>query len=837
MTTRRLTLNRLPGRDLPSFTAPTFVPFDTATGSNTLSAADLDRNGRADLVANVRAGQAVRVYRDGGSVGEDDYAGPMLELVPGDFTNDGNPDVLLQTESTALRLLRGDGLGGLTADPDPIPIDVVDIRRWATARIDGDANLDVIIGSQDEIRVLYGDGAGGFTARSIPFAANASLTDDGPPVVADLTGDGVMDLVFSVATYDPDTDTSSFALHILRGDGARNFSHAPGSPMAITVTDLVAGNFSGDARTDLAVFGNFGLQVLRATNNGLVADGPTPMPAGTFSPPTTPLPGPNGYHRLVVSSKDFTNHESWYTSYTGSAARLGGRQESNHLATLNLYPPAVGDFDGDGRVDLAVASEVSGTNGVYYFLAGDDVAPPAGGGLTLKDARHVTFTDVDGDAVTVSASRPIFDQASLARVVQLAAAPDPTNPRQQLQAIDLMALTNPALAQLTTLKVSAVKKAGGDGRVDVGRVVADVDLKSVEIRGDLGAVESGDGTTTTPGLYFLDVASLGRRGTATQAAGGDLASLIRGPLGALKVAESIQDAAVRVEGVGTVAVGSLRLTGSIGRVQVRGALYGGAAAGSGRIDATGSILSVQLGLVQGGSGPDSGVIRSGGDILSAGLGDLSGGTGPGSGRLVAQGLIKTLTVGRVYGDAGAESGTVAAGSLGKVSVGGNVEGGVGVHSGSITAATNATVNNKPVKTTVAVKGTLFGGAGDRSGRIEVTAGDLHTVAVKGMVVGGLGERSGNVSAVKVFDFDIRTGMYGYLDRAAGVIETDYTPDARFTADARPATAGTPVPVRGGTPLPAGYVAGGRARGKSTGTVALAAGEEITLGSASVVARG
>lgn len=752
---RRLSLDPLESRETPSFGTPTFVPFDSATASNALYAADMDKNGRADLVANVRAEMNARVYRDDGTIGEDDYTGQMFNLVPGDFTNDGNPDVLLQIDSITLRLERGDGLGGLTADPDPIPTNVIEVQAWLTADVDADGNLDVVVGSQTAVHLLYGNGAGGFTSQSLPFGANAFAPNGRPPVAADLTGDGVMDLAFPVATFDPVTGTTSNAVHVLLGDGARGFAHAPFSPLAITATDLVAGNFSGDARTDLAVFGNNGVQVLRATAAGFTPDAPTVMPAGTFSPPTAALPGPNGYHRLVVTSSDFGNGEVWFTTYTGSATGLAGRQESNHLPTLDVRDPAVGDFNGDGRADLAVASAVSGTAGVYYFLAGDAPPPPVAGGLTWKDAHRVTFTDVDGDAVTVTSSKPIFTGAALGNVVKLSAAADPNQPRQQLQKIDLSVLADPFAARGTILTVSATKNkaTGGDGKVNVGRVEGSVDLAAVIVKGDLGAVLMGDLTTTTPGLLLLDVGSLGVRGTATQAAGGDLNSTILGGLGAVNVAGDVRDAHLFVTGVNTAA------DGYIGAVIVRGSVFGGAADYSGSIEATGAVYLVRLGTnsltghLWGGAGASSGVIQSGGAMTAVTLSDIQGDAGDSSGSLFAGGALGKLTVrenitSRSDIPSGQSSGRVyAAGPMKSLTVGGSIGGGTGENSGVVIAAGGLDTANVAA---------VVGGPGPTSGRLSVT-GRLGTLKMKTGVNGGDGPGSGYVRADALGTLQVTVG--------------------------------------------------------------------------------
>lgn len=332
---------------------------------------------------------------------------------------------------------------------------------------------------------------------------------------------------------------------------------------------------------------------------------------------------------------------------------------------------------------------------------------------TLVNPATLTYTDIDGDKVTVTASTGAFVFANPPNGTAFTDTFVFTAPNaiggQQLQLVDLRQGSGFQGADLT---FSVVKAGSGDGLAAVGLILATgIDLGKINVKGDLNEIDCGDDDTTTPGLELLSVRSLGRYGDATDPLVSGLKSDIKGALGALRVSEDIRDASI-------VVTADVDADAKIGSITIGGALIGGAVAGSGQILAEGDIGAVKIGR------------------------DLIGGDGSGSGTLVTKGRLGNVTIGgSVVGGSGDDSGQFGGnGGLGAVKIAGNVIGGSGLRSGTLlTDAPGAKIGP------VTIGGSLLGGAGDSSGSI-FSGGDIGPVKIAHDVKGGAGNESGKIDA-------------------------------------------------------------------------------------------
>jgi hypothetical protein len=295
-----------------------------------------------------------------------------------------------------------------------------------------------------------------------------------------------------------------------------------------------------------------------------------------------------------------------------------------------------------------------------------------------------TYTDVDGDAVTVKISRGSFSAANFQFVA--------SGSGEFLQTIDLQG--DPAF-QGANLTISVKRNpTSGDGFVNVGGINASgIDLGAVSVQGDLGFILSGDSNLASMGLASLTVHSLGRTLDLTQAPGTTVTSTIQGELGRLVVQSDFVDASVQVQ----VAPASPTAHIAIGSVTIGGSLIGGSAPLSGMIASNGVIGNMTI------------------------AGDVQGGDGPGSG-VISSKVLKNITIGgSLVGAVGDSSGSILSDvSTGKISIAGDLLAGSGGDAGGIGSNHD-------------IAGVSIGGS-IREGTIRV-GGKLGPVMVKGSIIG------------------------------------------------------------------------------------------------------
>jgi len=273
----------------------------------------------------------------------------------------------------------------------------------------------------------------------------------------------------------------------------------------------------------------------------------------------------------------------------------------------------------------------------------------------IAPAAVFTFTDVDGDLVTLKTSKGTNADLAAPGVVTLAAS----GVGMQLQKLDLS--LNAGVFAGTNVTLAAKRgPQGGDGRVNLGFLDASttgggtaLNLGKVTLAGDLGQIEAGTAPGSTA-VKALSVLSMGTLGLTTQA-GGDLDSIFLGPLGTLKVAGDVRAASLLIAAeVGKLTIGgslvggsgmlsgSIRSTDTIGSAKIGHNIEGGSGANSGLLSAS-KLTNVTLGgSLIGGSNTESGQIQATGDIVSLKIAhDIVGGTGTNSGEILCDGGKRT----------------------------------------------------------------------------------------------------------------------------------------------------------------------------------------------------
>jgi len=222
-----------------------------------------------------------------------------------------------------------------------------------------DGKLDVAVANfgDDTISFLPSTGATGFGKPIVAsLGCNTAVTPCGPYaiVAADFNGDGKLDL----ATANQAINKVS----ILFGDGGGNFTAQPQIGVGNSPEALVAGDFNGDGFPDLAVVNNSDGNVSILLNNGSGGFTVYGVPLSVGASPYSIAVGDfNGDGKLDIATANYGD---------GNASILLGNGSGGFGAPANIgvgndafsepVGVVVGDFNGDGKLDLAIPNYFDG---------------------------------------------------------------------------------------------------------------------------------------------------------------------------------------------------------------------------------------------------------------------------------------------------------------------------------------------------------------------------------------------------------------------------------------------------------------------------------------------
>ena len=299
---------------------------------------------------------------------------PVVQAV-GDFNGDGRADLVVANEiSNTVSVLLGNGDGAFQPRTDY----ATGATPWGVAVGDfnGDGKLDIAVANKgaDSISILLGNGDGTFQPRT----DIALLLTPVALTVGDFNGDGKADI--AVATENVSNDSVTMMLG--NGDGTFQAPVTTNTDSALVGTaglfgggqsSIASADFNGDGRLDLVVVNNKNSRV----------------PVGRF---TLSFTEQNQAGTVSVLLRQRRRH-------------VPGAQ--NFAASISPTSVAVGDFNGDGRPDFAVAGDSSVlsvfmNSGGGNFSSSSVFIGSAAGILAAGDFNGDGATDLAVPVITLS---------------------------------------------------------------------------------------------------------------------------------------------------------------------------------------------------------------------------------------------------------------------------------------------------------------------------------------------------------------------------------------------------------------------------------------------------
>jgi hypothetical protein len=397
-----------------------------------IATADMNNDGNLDIVeagGGTGVGIAVMLGSSHGVFGSpistavgcgQANRGGVNSIALGEVTGDGKVDVVANMTNSGggcpnneVAVLAGLGTGKFKKPVYYSTGTTQQSYNVTLADFNGDGKLDIVTSNGDgSLSVLLNKGKGVYGAANVIVGASGS--EGAAIVVGDFNHDGKLDLAL--------TNYGATAINILLGNGDGTFQAPISTPSPINPNALVAGDFNGDGKLDLALtsWNDTGSLVI-FTGNG----------DGTFNVGATyafntwdqcQFGGTNPYWisaadlnqdgkldlAIAVESSscstEYSGQNSWGAAlvYTGNGNGTFNLDDGPWVGGVDNSGIALGDFNGDGMIDMAVAGNAGWTSQDWVTILQNNTQPVSVSPLTMTYKVQAVGTSSKAETVIVT---------------------------------------------------------------------------------------------------------------------------------------------------------------------------------------------------------------------------------------------------------------------------------------------------------------------------------------------------------------------------------------------------------------------------------------------------
>lgn len=358
--------------------------FTTNEDPRSIYLADLDGDGKPDLITQNYFSGSVSILRNTGSLNTFSFTrqpdlisslgyNVYLTMTVGDVNGDGKPDIVVSNWYDVVSVYKNTSSPGAISFASKVDFPATDLNRGITiVDVDGDGRADLALanadgfGSNPVVSVYRNTGNGG----TISFAPRVDYSLGGIAFGirnGDVDGDGKPDIAL-VTEMDVEVLRNNSPANSISLEPYKSFPSNLGN-QAFTIAD-----FNGDGRPDLAPGGQGIWSVLKNTSTpGTISFDPKvdfPLPATADAVVAGQLDG-DGKPDIVVIGD---GARSYLYRNTSSAGTLSFSPGVAYVTPLNfnwVYSSVIGDIDGDGKPEIVVTNGADNQVSIFRSQIGE----------------------------------------------------------------------------------------------------------------------------------------------------------------------------------------------------------------------------------------------------------------------------------------------------------------------------------------------------------------------------------------------------------------------------------------------------------------------------------